>query len=70
MNFSLSALVAGFVYGVWGIYILRRAKKGSNIPSFVCGLVLLIYPYFIGNIYLLWSIGAAVIFVDYKIAQQ
>ncbi len=69
MNFSISSLAAGFIYGVWGMWLIRYAKKESHIPSAIFGVTLLVYPYFIENIYLLWGIGAVILFFAYKLAK-
>lgn len=68
MDFSLSSLLAGFIYGVIGVYLIREARKSANIPNFCIGLTLLIYPYFVSSVYLIWGIGAALIFLAYKLA--
>jgi len=69
MNFSVSALAAGFFFGVWGVYFLRRGKSQEHVPSVVIGVALIAYPYFIENVYLLWGIGAALMFVGYRLAK-
>jgi hypothetical protein len=67
MNWSFSALAAGFVYGVFGMALIRRAKKEAHPPSLVIGLALIVYPYIIENIYLLWGIGAILVVTAYKL---
>lgn len=67
MNFSLSSLAAGFVFGVFGVYILKQGKKDANIPKILIGVAMLAYPYFIENIYLIWGLGAVLLFLGYKI---
>jgi hypothetical protein len=37
------------------------------MPSLVIGIALLAYPYFVENAYALWGIGAALLFLAYKI---
>ncbi|MBI3555131.1 MAG: hypothetical protein HY074_02560 [Deltaproteobacteria bacterium] len=69
MNFSISALTAGFIYGVMGVWLIRYAKREAHIPSVVFGVALLVYPYFIENIYLLWGIGAVILVLAYKMAK-
>jgi hypothetical protein len=56
-GFSWSALAAGFFFGVWGVFLIKRAKSESHLPSLFIGLALMIYPYFVENNYLLWGIG-------------
>lgn len=61
MNFSWSALVAGFIYGVCGLFLVRRAKREARFSDLILGVALMAYPYFTENIYLLWGLGAALL---------
>ena len=70
MNFSVSSLVAGFFFGVWGLYLVRRAKREAHPPSLAIGLALLVYPYFVENAYLLWGIGTALLGAAYWFATR
>ena len=68
MSFSLSALLAGFVFGVIGVYWIKRGKTEAHPLSMFLGVALLVYPYFIENVYLLWGIGAVICIAAYKLA--
>lgn len=68
MNFSMGAIAAGLIYGAWGIYLIKKAKRESSFLSLIFGVVLVAYPYFIENIYLLWGIGAVICVAEYKLA--
>lgn len=61
MNFSLSSLLAGFIFGVIGVYLIKYAKDKGNIPQILIGIGLLLYPYFISNAYLVWALGFALL---------
>jgi hypothetical protein len=65
MNFSVSSIAAGFIFGVIGLYLVRRAKREANIASLLIGVAMMIYPYFIENDYLIWGIGVALTFGAY-----
>ncbi len=67
MNFSLSGIAAGLVFGFWGMILLKKGKTDAHIPNMVIGLSLMIYPYFIENVYLLWGVGFALIVLAYKL---
>lgn len=67
MNFSLSAIIAGLLFGTWGMYLIKRAKSEAHWPSLFIGLVLMIYPYLVDNIYLLWGIGISLVALAYQI---
>lgn len=62
MNFSVSGLAAGFVFGVIGLFLVRRAKREAHIPSLFIGVAMMAYPYFVENAYLLWGIGVVLLF--------
>ena len=57
MDISYSGIMAALVFGIWGMYFIRQAKKEGNLKQLVVGVVLLIYPYFISDAYLLWGLG-------------
>ena len=67
MNFSFSALAAGFVFGICGLYLFRFAKKQQHVPNIAIGVALMIYPYFIQNEYVLWGAGFALLFLAYQL---
>jgi hypothetical protein len=66
MNFSVPALVAGFVFGVIGFYYFKAGKKDGELPVVLIGLTLMVYPYFIENIYLMCLTGFALTGVAYR----
>ena len=64
---SEATLWWGLLFGSIGLgFFLYGKKQRSPIPM-VCGLVLMIYPYFIGNTLLLVAIGAVLIAIPYFI---
>lgn len=65
-DFSISALVASIIFSIWGMRLIRKAKREGHKPSLYFGLALLIFPYFIGDPYLVWGIGLALIYFDYR----
>lgn len=66
-QFSVSSLIGGLVFGIFGIYLLRMGKKESNFTKMMIGLALMIYPYFIYNAWLVWGIGAALTIWGYRV---
>jgi hypothetical protein len=62
MDFSVSNLFAGLVFGAFGISIFRLGKKRAHPAAIVTGLALMIFPYFIENTILMWVIGSALLF--------
>ena len=65
MDFSLNSLLAGFIFGVLGIFLIKRGKEESNFTWAGVGLTLIVYPYFISNTFLIWALGAALLLLAY-----
>ncbi len=59
--------MAGFFYGVWGMFLVKRGRREAHPPSLIIGVALIVYPYFISNDYALWGIGAVLLFLAYKL---
>ncbi len=66
MDFSVSSLIAGFVFGVVGVYFIKEAKRLGNLTALCYGLALLVYPYFVSNPWFAWPIGVALTVIGYK----
>ena len=58
MNFSIGNLIGGFLFGGIGFIAFTYGKKLGNYRVLVIGLILMVYPYFIPNNFLLYLIGA------------
>lgn len=67
MNFDLSSLAAGFIFGVFGFYFMKWGKREAHAPSLFIGLILLVYPYFVENAWLVWGIGVALLALAFKL---
>ena len=65
-NFSTAGIVAGLVFGVFGMYLLKLGRKEGNIPHLMIGLALLVYPFYFQNNYALWGIGIGLLFMAYR----
>ena len=63
MNTSL--LFWGLLFGSVGFGFFIYGKKQKAFVPLVCGLVLMVIPYFISNIILLVAIGVALIALPY-----
>lgn len=66
MNFSVSAIAAGFIFGVIGWSLFRHGKRNAHFFSLLIGIALMVYPYFIENTYLLWGVGVVLCGVAYQ----
>ena len=56
-DFTVSTLIAGFFFGVVGVYLLRKGKREANGWSLIIGVTMLIYPYAVSDPFLVWGIG-------------
>ena len=62
---STSLLLWGMVFGSVGLGFFIYGKKQEAIVPLICGLVLMILPYFISNTIPLVVIGVALIPIPY-----
>lgn len=62
---STSWLIWGLVFGSVGLGFFVYGKRQKSVVPAVCGLILMIFPYFISSTGLLVSIGAALIAIPY-----
>lgn len=67
MDFTFSNIMAGIVFGSFGLYVFKLGKQKSHAIPIVLGLTLMIYPYFISNEWINWGLGSALLFAAYKL---
>jgi hypothetical protein len=60
-----SWLLWGLLFGSFGLGFFVYGKKQKAVVPLVCGLTLMIFPYFISNTIVLVAIGAMLIAVPY-----
>jgi hypothetical protein len=65
MNFSVGALAAGFVFGIFGLYIFREGKRESNFRRLVLGITLMAYGWFVPNPWAAWGVGITLVGINY-----
>jgi hypothetical protein len=63
MNVSL--LLWGLLFSSIGFGFFLYGKKQRSVVPLVCGLVLMIYPYFIPNVIVLVAIGIVLTAIPY-----
>lgn len=66
MDFSISGILASFVFGVFAFFIFRDGKKEQNIPKIAIGITLFILPFLVTNPWVEWPIGLSLVLVAYK----
>jgi hypothetical protein len=62
---SVATLVWGMLFGAIGMGYFVYGKRQRAIVPLVCGLVLMVFPYFFSNAWALVLIGAALMAVPY-----
>jgi hypothetical protein len=60
-----SSLLWGLVFGSIGIGFLIYGRKQRAAVPLVCGLGLMVFPYFVSNTILLIAIGVVLIVIPY-----
>jgi len=60
-----SSLLWGMLFGSIGLGFLIYGRKQRAVVPLVCGLALMIFPYFVPNTILLIAIGIALIVIPY-----
>jgi len=58
-------LLCGLLLGSIGLGFFVYGKRQRAVVPLVCGLALMIFPYFVSNIILLIVIGVALVVVPY-----
>ncbi len=58
-------LIWGLVFGSFGLGFFVYGRKQKAVVPLVCGLALMIFPYFVANTILLVAIGVALIAAPY-----
>jgi hypothetical protein len=53
------------LFGSFGLGFFLYGKKQKAVVPLVCGLILMIFPYFVSNTILLVAIGVMLIVVPY-----
>jgi hypothetical protein len=60
-----SSLLWGLLFGSIGLGFLIYGRKQRAVIPLVCGLALMIFPYFVSNTVLLIAIGIVLIVIPY-----
>ena len=64
---STSTLIMGVIFGAIGLGFFIYGKKQKTIIPLFCGILLMILPYFISNMYILILSGIIIIAISYFI---
>jgi hypothetical protein len=61
MDFDADTLIASLVIGGIGTVSLIYGKRQSRLPQMVVGVLLIAYPYFVSNVFLMIGIAVALL---------
>ena len=65
MNFSAVNLIAGFIFGSIGFVAFTYGKRMSLWKPMLCGIGLMVYPYFVAGAianFVIGAVGTAALF--------
>lgn len=61
MNLDLNTIIVGGFIGLIGLGLLSYGRKQLRFPHIVVGLILIVYPYFVGNLIVIAVIAAVLL---------
>jgi hypothetical protein len=62
---STSSLLWGVLFGSIGLGFVIYGRKQRAVVPLICGLALMVFPYFVSNAILLVAIGVALVAIPY-----
>lgn len=66
-NISTAWLLWGVLFGAFGMGYFLYGRKQNNFIAKISGIILMVFPYFISNTYLLVLIGAVFIALPFVV---
>ncbi len=65
--FNTTTFIWGMLFGIIGLAYFVYGKKQAAVVPLLCGLALMIFPYFVTNIYAIVAVGIALIILPFII---
>ncbi|WP_410210781.1 amino acid transport protein [Aquirhabdus sp.] len=62
-----AALLWGVLFGAIGLGFFVYGRKQSAVIPLICGILLMVFPYFVSNSYLIVGIGTVLMAIPYFI---
>jgi hypothetical protein len=63
--FDTSSLLWGLLFGSIGFGFFLYGKRQRRAVPLVCGILLMVFPYFVSNTYLLVGLGVVLMAIPY-----
>lgn len=63
--FNTSTIIWGMIFGLVGFGFFLYGKKQGAIVPLLCGMALMVFPYFVSNIYVLIAAGIVLMALPY-----
>jgi len=60
LDLSAGEIMLALLFGAIGLGMFMYGKKTQHVVCLVAGCVLMVFPYFVSNVWLMLLIGAAV----------
>jgi hypothetical protein len=70
VDLDVNSLAAGFVVSSVGFVLFNYGRKMGRIPHVVGGLVLMVFPYFVPSVLLMFGISALLCGLLYLAVQR
>jgi hypothetical protein len=61
MDLSASSLFASFLVGMVGLGLFIYGKKQTRLPQLVVGMALMVFPYFVESVLLVYAVSVALL---------
>jgi hypothetical protein len=61
MDLSASSLFASFLVGMIGLGLFIYGKKQTRLPQLVVGMALMVFPYFVESVLLVYAVSVALL---------
>jgi hypothetical protein len=65
----MTEMIWGLVFSVFGLAYFTYGKKQDMDIPFYSGIILMIFPYFIQNLYIMISIGTVLVILPFVIRE-
>ena len=62
---SMGAIIASLLFSGVGYFYLSRGRAESNVPKIVCGIALMVYPYFVVSTVYVVAVGVGLCAAPY-----